>query len=106
MVEYLPEYGCPVRWLSILSFGPTSEINLSLFPIQYLEQFVLPVAAVSMRRRRPIGPLFSQCCASARVTALLGKFPWKKFHGEKVPWNVPNLVQISFVSRCPATYLA
>ncbi len=56
-----------------------------LFLIQYLEQLVLPVAAVSMRRRRPVGPLFLSVVPLRGLLRMLGKVPWKKFHGEKVP---------------------
>ncbi len=75
LFEYLPEYGGPVRWFSILSFGLTSEINVGLFLIQYLEQLVLPVAAVSMRRRRPVGPLFLSVVPLRGLLRLLGKVP-------------------------------
>ena len=34
LYEYLPEYGGPVRWFSILSFVTASEINFCLFLIQ------------------------------------------------------------------------
>jgi len=65
-----------------------------------LEQLFLPVTAVSMRRRRPIGHSFSQCWASARGTAFvrkssLEKIPRGKSSLEKVPFLGSSCFQLS-----------
>ena len=55
-----------------------------------LEQLFLPVTAVSMRRRRPIGHSFSQCWASARVAAYV-----RKSSLEKIPRGNSSLEKSS-----------